>query len=79
MMDLQQLEIGVGKHARASSAHPWIHLECLFAIALGALFSCAPRFGDDTVKPSVVGSSFAVGHDSFLAFALASTTNCPPE
>jgi hypothetical protein len=49
VMDFQQLEIGVGELARASTAYPRIDPECLFAITLGALFACAPRFGNDTV------------------------------
>src|SRR5206468_10795409 len=63
VMDFQQLEIGVGEVAPASSAYQRIDLERLFAIALCALFACAPRLGDDAVEPGVVGSSLAVGHD----------------
>src|SRR5262249_11740646 len=70
VMNFEQLQIGMSEVAAATSANPRIDLERLLAISLGALFTRAPRFSNDTIEPDVVGSRFAIGHVSSPAHHL---------
>ena len=62
VVDFEKLQIGVGELASATAADPGIDLECSLAIARGALFACAPSFGDDAVEPSIIWRGLAFGH-----------------
>jgi len=62
MVNLQQLQVGVGELAAAAPAYPRVDPECLLAVALGALFACTPRLGDDAVEASMIGSSSSFWH-----------------
>jgi hypothetical protein len=62
MVNLQQLQVGVGELAATAPAYPRVDPECLLAVALGALFARTPRLGDDAVEASVIWSGPSFWH-----------------
>jgi hypothetical protein len=73
MVDFQKLQIRVGELAGATTADPGIDLERSLAIARGALFTGAPRFGDDAVEASIIWRGLAFGHGGSTQVRIAAS------